>query len=686
MSLNNDLSLALLDNIDKEIPLMIYENIDPSDVVLEEEDIADPAVHVDVDRIKNYDKKHLRQWLIYRGDTLRNLESLRDFQVRVLHYHKIGTHSYICDPTPEKKLLKRKAESMGKVLSEPLLSASLPVIPEEFKIDLHSLDSSDGWVKSLEGAPKFTSEKIEQYFHRVNAAVTTKSTLVKKHFSRGDQLLEEQYVDTNSIYTKQTADLFAIKGVVAASLRKKVRWVFVVIEKATADVNYGFCGCAAGKAGTCAHTFAILKLFAKWIVDRITVIPEIQACTSRPCTWSVPQAHDRVDKPPISEVTLVSPQSKYKNADQNSSTQSRKGIQSSLYARGENSRELNFSKKKTLKETLTTLNPNLPILRVMNIDQDVSQIATSYGSMPIGSTLSLQCSLMPPNFVVYCEIKNTPQVKENQYVYPPFPFVRNSDVISEEISKINAENKVLLLSALESDIAATSVIEEQTRNQASSQDWFKFRENRFTASLVNRLGSNGPKTEKGFKTLAHNMIFGNKKDAKNKILQYKLSYGKYYEPIAIRNYEKFMKLQGHSINIESCGLVIDPVNFIFGATPDGKVICNGEYGILEVKCSEEYKNLDPQDICILSKNPSIISTEGQLKININHTYYDQVQMQLALTTQTWCDFVLYTAKGMVIDRVQFDEKHWDSLRTKVKRFYFDYLLNEIEAKTEANKE
>ena len=36
--------------------------------------------------------------------------------------------------------------------------------------------------------------------------------------------------------------------------------------------------------------------------------------------------------------------------------------------------------------------------------------------------------------------------------------------------------------------------------------------------------------------------------------------------------------------------------------------------------------------------------DGTEKIHINksHTYYNRIQMQLALTTQTWCDFVFYT--------------------------------------------
>jgi len=50
-------------------------------------------------------------------------------------------------------------------------------------------------------------------------------------------------------------------------------------------------------------------------------------------------------------------------------------------------------------------------------------------------------------------------------------------------------------------------------------------------------------------------------------------------------------------------------------------------------------------------------------------------MQLALSTQTWCDFNLYTSKGIVIDRIRFDKEHWRVLSEKISKFYFDYMLD-----------
>ena len=82
-----------------------------------------------------------------------------------------------------------------------------------------------------------------------------------------------------------------------------------------------------------------------------------------------------------------------------------------------------------------------------------------------------------------------------------------------------------------------------------------------------------------------------------------MDHEKFYEHIAISYYEKYFKSHGYGIKVELCGLVIDEQNYVLGASPHGKIILNYSYGILEVKCKEEYKNVDPKDVCFISKNP-----------------------------------------------------------------------------------
>ena len=153
------------------------------------------------------------------------------------------------------------------------------------------------------------------------------------------------------------------------------------------------------------------------------------------------------------------------------------------------------------------------------------------------------------------------------------------------------------------------------------------------------------------KTLAQNIVHGNERN-KNSVLQYKFAYRPYYEPIAIKHYENYLRLSGYEVVVEPCGFVIDKNNLFLEPSQMVKLLWMVN---LEVKCSEEYKNIDPKDICFISKNPPFLYSETSCKILVNksHTYYDQ----LPLTTQSWCDFIFYTSKGLIIHRVQFDEAH-----------------------------
>ena len=84
------------------------------------------------------------------------------------------------------------------------------------------------------------------------------------------------------------------------------------------SVSYAYCQCPAGKVGTCSHIFAVMKLVAEWAIGKLTKIPEMKACTSKPCTWSVLQRRGTLIKSPISEILLISAASKkQKTSDEN---------------------------------------------------------------------------------------------------------------------------------------------------------------------------------------------------------------------------------------------------------------------------------------------------------------------------------------------------------------------------------
>ena len=90
---------------------------------------------------------------------------------------------------------------------------SLPECPDVLKNELGALKSIAGWTKSLLGAPTFDASKIKDYYELINDKFTKKSTLVKKHFERGPQLLEESFISVDSDYVKEVDSLYCMKCV-----------------------------------------------------------------------------------------------------------------------------------------------------------------------------------------------------------------------------------------------------------------------------------------------------------------------------------------------------------------------------------------------------------------------------------------------------------------------------------------
>ena len=71
--------------------------------MLTEKDIEDPAVDINLHDLKSYAIQDLKTWLTYRGDSLKNVETLKEVQVKVLQYFKLGgSEKKLIDPTPNK--------------------------------------------------------------------------------------------------------------------------------------------------------------------------------------------------------------------------------------------------------------------------------------------------------------------------------------------------------------------------------------------------------------------------------------------------------------------------------------------------------------------------------------------------------------------------------------------------------
>ena len=217
-------------------------------------------------------------------------------------------------------------------------------------------------------------------------------------------------------------------------------------------------------------------------------------------------------------------------------------------------------------------------------------------------------------------------------------------------------------------------VERNTKEQYHSSLWFSVRRYRITASLF------GDVLRRRVDTPPDSLVL--------RILQQKsfmsaaTDWGKQMEPTACREYVAYQHAHGHNeLVVTPSGFIISESQPFLGATPDGAVYDPSDgsqpFGFLEIKCPYSQRNVTPVDAC-LSSGFCCTATNGQLTLRRNHTYFAQVQGQMAVGERPWCDFVICTTLGVSVQRITFDQNYWDTLLLpKLTSFYKSCVAPEI---------
>lgn len=202
-------------------------------------------------------------------------------------------------------------------------------------------------------------------------------------------------------------------------------------------------------------------------------------------------------------------------------------------------------------------------------------------------------------------------------------------------------------------------IEKTTRNQYENPVWFKYRANRITASQMHRV----VKRKKQPNDLLLNSLFQSKSSTKSAATEYGLSREKLAR-------EKLAKLKSvQNAHLHDCGLIINNAFPFLAATPDGKLCEHGECGIFEIKCPYLARDLSISEACSQIKNFMLKEENGLISINRNHDHYVQVQGQLLVSGAPWCEFIVYTTKDMLVERIFPDVSFMTDMLLKMSFFY-----------------
>ena len=130
--------------------------------------------------------------------------------------------------------------------------------------------------------------------------------------------------------------------------------------------------------------------------------------------------------------------------------------------------------------------------------------------------------------------------------------------------------------------------------------------------------------------------------------------------------------------IRETGIVVQPLLYWLEASPEGLITDESDapiLGLIEIKCPFSKSNLHPQDK-LKDKNFYVELRDGMLHLKEEHSngYYSQIQMAMGLSQLKFCDFIVYSFKGMIIIRIPFSEIYFIKLTEKLNHFFKNYAL------------
>ena len=163
-----------------------------------------------------------------------------------------------------------------------------------------------------------------------------------------------------------------------------------------------------------------------------------------------------------------------------------------------------------------------------------------------------------------------------------------------------------------------------------------------------------------------------------------LQYGIDNEKLALQEYVAYQNAHGHpQFTVSSCGFLVNTKHPFLGASPDGVVYDSSDtqqpFGFLEIKCPYSHRDKLPRDACTDPKFCCALdATTAEVTLKNTHKYYAQVQGQMGIGERPLCDFVIYTKKGISVQRITYDSDYWlDKLLPKLESFYDNCVAPEI---------
>lgn len=216
----------------------------------------------------------------------------------------------------------------------------------------------------------------------------------------------------------------------------------------------------------------------------------------------------------------------------------------------------------------------------------------------------------------------------------------------------------------------------ETRGQSNNTKWTALRSLHVTASTARKVAHFEKDSAKMNHLQKHLWNLNN-------IRTRAMKYGIKNEKAARLAYWNLRLNDDPTVSVRDTGLFLNTENPGLSCSPDGYVTSDTDPPrILEIKCPFSLRSCHPSEFekVIKEKRLSsfylIRSADNEITLNQNHEYYDQIQMNLAMTGVLQCDLVVWSKEGTLVIPVFYEERMWLQLKYKLLEFHWNYQAPE----------
>nr|XP_047128367.1 uncharacterized protein LOC124809022 [Hydra vulgaris] len=422
------------------------------------------------------------------------------------------------------------------------------------------------------------------------------------------------------LFSKKMNDYIMIRSSVSPSqhIREKSHQLWILFN-VDGSICTAFCTCTAGQSNCCNHVAAVLYKIEYANTKDITN----PICTDNICSWNAPS----------------------------------KEIQPSMV------KDMNFVKHKSGK-----LQKNLLIYKEKN-DFDPRPVEMREITEVEKKQFLLNIKEVLPNAAL--NIMFTPPPDNDV----PLPI---TEIASAARSCFPTELSCVtdrFLGMLTFNDNQLQELEKATRNQSHSNQWWEQRRGRITSSCFYSIHQK-----------VTSLLRSHDKDVKCKVapllkaivdpVELKnvapLNWGKENEKNAAKIFMSTEGVRHQNPKLITCGLFVHKPHPYLGASPDNIFQCR-----CCLKSCVEYKcpfSIRDEDISVSWKKTDFLEmVDGKVVLKRNHKYYTQIIGQMAITGYKSTYFVVYTKKDVLVNKITFDEEHWQKVLPSLILFFKTYV-------------